>query len=362
MKQDTSNKVAALLDDMHTFVALLDLEGNILFVNNLPLQISELKLDDIRGQHFSNASWWSYDINNKALIQDGIERALQGEVINYDIEIEIRNQQRIWITFSLHGVYDSEGKIDYIVAEGIDISRQKQAYEALLKQSRKAQLGEMISIIAHQWRQPLSYISAIISGLTLEGMISGLNNKNTLDELEKINKSIQHLSTTMNQFTSFFDPNKIPKETSFKSIIERTLEVVQPILHENQVAFNFELEEDTAFMSFENEIIQVLIDLIKNANDFFIENKIEKPQLTLTQYCSDTSTILSVSDNAGGIKDDVLPKLFDPYFSTKEKESGGLGLHMSKMIIEEHCNGTISANQIKNGAQFIIKIPLRRES
>lgn len=358
MEQETAKKVSALLDDMHTFVALLDLDGRILFVNHLPLKISNLKLEDIQQMHFSDAPWWSYDINNKARIQEGINKALDGEIINYDIQIEIRDKQLIWITFSIHAVYDENQNIDYIVAEGIDISRQKEAYEALLKQTRKAQLGEMITIIAHQWRQPLSYIAAILSSLELEGTISGLNNENTLPELEKINKSIQHLSSTMTQFTSFFNPNKIAKETSFRSIIDRSLEVAKPILNDNGVRLFIEIEEDIPFFSFEEEIIQVLIDLLKNANDFFIANSIEEPELIISQYTSDSSTILSVSDNAGGIKDEVLPKLFDPYFSTKKKDSGGLGLHMSKMIIEEHCGGSISAIQIKNGAQFVIKLPI----
>ncbi len=360
MEQETAKKVSALLDDMHTFVALLDLEGHILFVNNLPLQMSQLNLNDIKGQHFSDARWWSYDINNKAHIQDCLKRALHGEVISQEIEIELHSKMRIWITFSIHAVHHEEGNNEYIVAEGIDISSQKKAHSELLRQSRKAQLGEMITIIAHQWRQPLSYISAIISSLEIEGAISGINNENTLPELEKINKSIQHLSGTMNQFTSFFDPNKMTHETSFSTIIERTLEVVKPILDQNSVRLFTELEEDVQFMSYEEEIIQVLIDLLKNANDFFISNNIAEPELVISQYCSDTSTILSISDNAGGIKDDVLPKLFDPYFTTKKKDSGGLGLHMSKMIIEEHCAGSICAIQIKNGAQFVIKLPLTK--
>ena len=353
-----SKRMNAVLDDMYTFVAVLDTTGHILFVNNTPLQVSGLSSKDVKAKKLSDTYWWAYDSKRKDEISDLIDRCIKGEIINYETQIQVFGGQLIWITFSLHPVYDSEGNIEHLVAEGVDISRQKQAYEEMLAQSRKAQMGEMISVIAHQWRQPLGVIGSVTGQIELSAELDTLDKYEIKKNMKKINETVEHLSSTMQQFTSFFNPNKKAQRTSFSSIVENSMTILGSSLQTQGININVNIMKEEHFISFEDELMQVLMDMLKNSADFFLQNKIETPFIEIEQFLKDGFICLSISDNAGGIDDEAIKHLFDPYFSTKEDEKGsGLGLHMSKMIVQDHCDGKIEVEQLDGGARFIICLP-----
>ena len=353
-----SYRMNAVLDDMHTFVAILDTQGKIVFVNNTPLQASDLKYVDVKEKRLSETYWWEYDSTRQKEISDLIDRCIEGENINCETQIQIKNAQLIWITFSLHPVYDTEGNIEHLVAEGVDISRQKEAYEEMLRQGRKAQLGEMISIIAHQWRQPLSLISSITGQVELNAELDLIDKHIIKESMNKINKTVEHLSSTMEQFTGFFDPNKKAGGTSFSNIIEQTMQILESSLRMQDIDIEIKIDKEEHFISFEDELIQVLMDILKNSADFFKENKITNASIRLEQFQNDKFISLAVSDNAGGIHNKDIAYIFDPYFSTKEDAKGsGLGLHMSKMIVQDHCNGKLEVEQLQKGTKFIISLP-----
>ena len=353
-----SNRINAVLNDMYTFVAVLDTKGNIVFVNNTPLQVSSLNYEDVESKRLSDTYWWEYDSTRRNEISDLIDRCIQGEIINCETQIQVKNSQLIWITFSLHPVYDSEGKIEHLVAEGVDISRQKEAYEEMLRQGRKAQMGEMISMIAHQWRQPLSLIGSVTGQVELNSELDLIDKQSLKKSMDKINKTVEHLSSTMQQFTSFFNPNKKAGWTSFSSIIENTMQIIESTLRTQDISIDIKIKKEEHFVSFEDELIQVLIDMLKNSADFFEENKINNALILIEQYTDEKFIHLAVSDNAGGIQNQDLEHIFDPYFSTKAEAKGsGLGLHMSKMIVQDHCAGKLEVEQLSGGVKFIISLP-----
>ena len=229
-----------------------------------------------------------------------------------------------------------------------------QKEKQLLQQSRLAQMGEMLSMIAHQWRQPLSAISATSASLILKSQLDRLDNKSAEELGKKISDYAQHLSSTIDDFRNFFKPNKESKKTTYKELITSVLNIVETSIKNNNIVLNQKLQNEIQFYTYQNELKQVILNFIKNAEDILKEKKIQNPTIIIE---TDGYT-LRVKDNAGGVPNKIIDKVFDPYFSTKTQKNGtGLGLYMSKTIIEGHCGGKLSVYNDDEGAVFEIELP-----
>jgi signal transduction histidine kinase len=223
----------------------------------------------------------------------------------------------------------------------------------MLHQSRLAQMGEMISMIAHQWRQPLSAISGTSSALALKSKLNKLDKDTTIELADKITSYSHHLSSTIDDFREFFKTNKEKRDTTFKDLIDEVLKIIEISIDNKNIELIVDTMSDRNLHTYPNEVKQVILNLIKNAEDILIENNITNGQITIKS----NRKILEISDNGGGIPEEIISKIFDPYFSTKIKKDGtGLGLYMSKIIIEEHCGGTLSVSNDEKGAVFKIDL------
>ncbi|MEA2100459.1 MAG: ATP-binding protein, partial [Campylobacterota bacterium] len=245
----------------------------------------------------------------------------------------------------------------------------KDAY--LLQQSRLAQMGEMLSMIAHQWRQPLASISTaqINMQLVLDLEKYDLNDKNEQkkfldyfeDKLTKIGLYTKNLSQIITDFSDFYKPNKKSEILLFDEIVQKAYKMVADTIKSNSIKVNIDLNANYKIKVHENELIQVVLNLINNAREQLLQNNIKNPMIKIQSYISDDDVCLEVGDNAGGINEKIIDKLFDPYFSTKlEKNGTGLGLYLSKIIIKEYHHGSIYAKNSKNGAIFTIRIKTYR--
>jgi two-component system, NtrC family, C4-dicarboxylate transport sensor histidine kinase DctB len=220
-----------------------------------------------------------------------------------------------------------------------------------------AQMGEMLSMIAHQWRQPLAAISSTASAVELKAVLGQTKNEELIHSVQNISEYVQHLSSTIDDFREFFKDNKSVVETSYQEIVGSVLNIVQIALESKGIEIEVSYGFDEHFKTFPNKLKQVVLNLVKNAEDVLLEKEIQKPKILIKTYKQDGEYILSVSDNATGITTDVLPFIFDPYFTTKEKKDGtGLGLYMSKTIIEEHCKGRLEVHNTQDGATFTIAL------
>ena len=239
------------------------------------------------------------------------------------------------------------------VASQIEQLRQKD--KQLIRQSHQAQMGEMLSMIAHQWRQPLTAIGAVSAGLELKARLNQLDNDTTYRKAKDISNHVHHLSTTINDFKNFFKPDKVPKETNYDELVESVLGIVHiSILNQNILLYQ-ELNSHDSFNTYPNEVKQVILNLIKNAEDVLVEKKIKNPYIKISTYKKGDKNILEVSDNGSGVQKEIIEDIFDPYFSTKSEKNGtGLGLYMSKIIIEDHCKGKLSVTNSQEGAVFAI--------
>ena len=229
--------------------------------------------------------------------------------------------------------------------------------EMLNQQSRLAQMGEMISMIAHQWRQPLSAISSTAGVMKLDIMMGNYNKKFFEKSLDKISDYSQHLSSTIDDFRGFFKDNKEQTKIRLEDIIESSLEIIGAALNNDNIKLVKNYECNEMFNSYPNELKQVVLNLIKNAEDALIEHNIENPIIYLKTYKINKSYFLEIGDNAGGVPKDIVDNIFMPYFSTKKNKDGtGLGLYMSKTIIEDHCKGKLSVTNSDKGAVFTIEL------
>jgi len=226
-----------------------------------------------------------------------------------------------------------------------------------IRQSRQAQMGEMLSMIAHQWRQPLTAISATSSLIEIKARMGNLDPEVVLKGVKSISSYAQHLSTTINDFRDFSKSNKELKETSYAELVKSVLGLIENAILGKNIQVYQALDEQEKFVSYPNELKQVILNLIKNAEDVLLEKKIKNPFIKLAAYRTEDKYILEVSDNGGGIPEEIVENIFDLYFSTKQERNGtGLGLYMSKVIIDEHCGGELSVENIENGALFRIAL------
>jgi signal transduction histidine kinase len=229
----------------------------------------------------------------------------------------------------------------------------------LFKQSRQAIMGEMIGMIAHQWKQPLSSMNIALNSIEIAKQFDTLTDDMLESNIEKMKKTIEFLVQTMDQFRNFFKEDKEKKEIAIINIIEEAISYIEHQLTVKNISVNIECTTKREVKVFANELVQVFMNIINNSKDAFLSNKIENAQVDIRCYDNDEEMIIEIEDNAGGIPDDILKELFNPYFSTKGNEGTGLGLYMSKIIVEDHSNGKIDArNSDRGGAIFVIKLPL----
>jgi len=239
-----------------------------------------------------------------------------------------------------------------------EVNKNRKKDQQLLEQSRLAQMGEMLSMIAHQWRQPLAAISSTSSALELKANLGKADKELVIKNAQNISKYAQHLSTTIDDFRDFFKPNKELSLVTYCELIKSVLSILEVSLESKNISLVKECNCSERFNTHSNEIKQVILNLIKNAEDILVEKGIDKPYVKLRTYTLNNNHILEISDNGGGIPKDIKDKIFDPYFSTKlDKNGTGLGLYMSKIIIEEHCGGELNVSNNEDGALFQVVIP-----
>jgi signal transduction histidine kinase len=238
-----------------------------------------------------------------------------------------------------------------------EVVKNRQKDYLLIQQSRQAAMGEMIGNIAHQWRQPLTTVSLLVQNLS-ETFQHGHFNQEFLDQtIEHATRVIQYMSQTIDDFRNFFKPDKDKTEFSLQEAIQKAISFVEPSMKYHEIEISVEADDGITVIGYPNEFAQVLLNILSNAKDVFLDRKVAKPHITIKACRRKNRTVVTVSDNGGGIHEEILDRIFEPYFTTKELGKGtGVGLYMSKTIVEKHMEGRLSARNIKEGAEFKIEI------
>ncbi|MCD4668656.1 MAG: GHKL domain-containing protein [Sulfurimonas sp.] len=273
----------------------------------------------------------------------------QNKLQNFNLELEVKVKQK---TVELEELNESlevkvKNKIKELIAKD----------ELLNIQSKQAVMGEMISMIAHQWRQPLSNITLQISNLHIKRLLGEEVSVQESDKmLSEISDTIVYLSDTIDDFKTYFRPNKEKDSVEIHELLQRAINFTMPRAKDIDVKIINDKQSDIVANIYINELIQVILNLINNALDAIVEFEIKNAKIFVYAKENEDSISLFVEDNANGISKENLPRIFEPYFSTKGKNGTGLGLYMSQMLIRKQFQGEIRVESSTNGTIFEVEI------
>ena len=358
-------------------------------VNESTLKILKYNENELIGKQIFEISPYKQpnsDIS-KTLSNRMIKKTLLNGVTSFEWVFIDGGGNKVWVEIVLTSIEIEDAKVIHMVIRDInnrkvleqkledlnsnleekvknEIKKNEINTQQLIQQSRHAQMGEMISMIAHQWRQPLAAISATTNNLLIKIIINeNIDKKVFEDELKLITDYSQHLSSTIDDFRNFFKTNKKKNKFDLELIIIKSLNIIKTSLESNNISLNTNFNSPITLYSYSNELQQVILNILKNAEDILLEKDIKDKNISISTYKKDKKTaIIRIHDNAGGIHKSIINKIFDPYFSTKNKKDGtGLGLYMSKIIINDHCEGNLKVMNDSSGAIFIIELPINQE-
>jgi signal transduction histidine kinase len=240
----------------------------------------------------------------------------------------------------------------------IEIEKNREKEQLLVQKSKFIALGEMISNIAHQWRQPLSELSSILMYIKFKYSIKSLDEKTMNQKLLEADNVLEFMSQTIDDFRNFFMPKKEKEEFLLYKIIDVVINIVSSTLKNYDIKLEIDVDKEIVLKTYLNEYEQVLLNIINNAKDVLIEKKVKNPYIKIKAYAEEDGIVLTIEDNGGGILIEPKGKIFEPYFTTKEDSNGtGIGLYMSKIIIDKNMKGKLRVRNTVDGAKFVIFVP-----
>ena len=235
-----------------------------------------------------------------------------------------------------------------------ELARQEQL---LIRQGRLAAMGEMIGNIAHQWRQPLNTLALIVQELPRYYERSLLSPEYLASSVHRAMQVINYMSKTIDGFRNFFGPDQQKEEFKASEVLAKTVAIVESAFKELNVTIEVSALDDIVIFGRPNEFSQVILNILMNAKDALLERKVGCPKVVISLFRENGKSVLTLADNAGGVPPELIDKIFDPYFTTKAPDQGtGIGLFMSKTIIEKSMNGSLTVRNGEDGAEFRIEV------
>ncbi|MBE0497889.1 MAG: PAS domain S-box protein [Campylobacterales bacterium] len=342
-------------------VIITDEKGCIEYVNAAGVEQSGYSKEELLGK---NMNIFNSGLHTEELYQE-LWRTIKEErsVWKGTIVDKMKNGELRDCRSTIFPLFDKKGRIVNFVSFKEDITERKIKDKLFVMQTRQAQMGEILSMIAHQWRQPLATINAISGKIRMREIFQEKEESVLVEDLCKIEEQSLYLSQTISDFRDLFHPDRPKEEIRLRTIIARAADLLDHSIKAYGITLEQDGDEEVRVLTYANEVLQVLITLIRNSIDAFVENEITERRISLTAGRNEAFATISLSDNAGGIKAEALQKIFLPYFTTKAPAHGtGLGLYMSKMLIEEHCEGKIEVEvDGTSGTVFTLSLPLPKE-
>ena len=356
-------KFYALYEQTSFGISFVDKNGKFLEANS---RISKLL-------GYSNDELLKLNINDLTYPDDREENTKAiNKIINYSAdyaELDKRCVKKdgtlVWFNTVYTRLKDSTNNDNFYLASICqDITEQmklknelKNKEEMMIAQSRHAAMGNMIGLIAHQWKQPLSIIGMIVNNFKIDVELGEVEDDRYIKSFNEIENQVMYLSQTIDDFKNFFKPNKEKSFEKISNVMEHSLDLVGKSLQNNQIEVVKNYDCLTEINIFPNELMQVFINILNNSKDALLNNDIREPKIDIDIFEDEDNIYVNISDNAGGISDDVIEKIGDLYFTTKGDSGTGLGVYMSKMIIEKQLDGKLKWENYNGGALFSIVIP-----
>ena len=282
--------------------------------------------------------------------EDAIAARSQAEETSAELRREAAERRR-----AEESLKKLNAELEYRVAERTAELREKD--QILVLQSRLAAMGEMIGNIAHQWRQPLNALGLTIQQLSLVHDLGELNKEFLDHNVKSSMELIKHMSKTIDDFRNYFRPDKEKAEFKVSEAIANTVSLIEDNFKNQHINIEVVAKDDPSVFGYRNEFAQALLNILNNAGDALKEREINDPRVTIDICSKGGNAVIVITDNAGGIPEEIMGKIFDPYFTTKGPQAGtGIGLFMSKSIIEKNMGGSLVARNVADGAEFKIEV------
>jgi len=360
-------RVLSAFDRSDISILITDLSGSIGYVNPSWCKTTGYSKEELIGQNprivkSGDSSPQEYAKMWKELTS--------GRVWTSEVKNRAKDGSEFWEDSTIMPSFDSEGVIDGYIAFKLDITDKmhlreelKNQEELMISQSRHAAMGEMISMIAHQWRQPISVIAMDANNILVDIELDNVETQPLKNDVIDIIEQTKHLSQTIDDFRNFFKPNKIKDEVLVQDVYIEAYKVINKSLENNNIGVVNSFDSNTVISIYSRELLQVIINILKNAKEALEENREKNREILSTVSENNDTIVITICDNAGGVDEDIQEHIFEPYFSTKHEKNGtGLGLYMSKIIIEKHLNGTLRHSNRGDGSCFIIELPKKGSS
>lgn len=386
---------AVLLDSIADGVYGVDKDGNCMFINQTALEMLGFSADEVllknqhelfhhhkpSGEHYDVSECPIYNTVNDRKIRkceevfikkDGtffpvsltVAPTSDGDAVavfrdisfikeyELNLELEVENKTKELHTLNIN--------LEEKVVQEVEKNRQKDVL--LQHQSRLAAIGEMMGNIAHQWRQPLSAITSSVSGLKLKHEYGILEPQDIIEANDCVMHNAEFLSHTIDNFRNFFRKDQPKRKFFVIDAINDTISIIKASYDSHFIKIDTKLDASIYYYGSDNLLSQVILNILANSKDAFIQNNIENKRVSIFLIEENNNIKITITDNAGGISEDIKDKIFDPYFTTKHQSQGtGLGLYMSSQIIHNHFHGKIFEQNIENeesfGASFVIEFP-----
>ncbi len=238
-----------------------------------------------------------------------------------------------------------------------EITNRSNQEKLLVQQSKLAAMGNMLGNIAHQWRQPISEINAILMEVEATARFDTLKTDFLLKSISSCSDVTEHMSSTIGDFQNFFQPSKEKEYFNVHEVCLSAISIINASLKFHNIELKFNINQNSEVYGYPREFAHAILNILSNSKDVLVERKIENPNIILSIKTGKQFTIIRIEDNAGGIKEENIDKIFEPYFTTKHATQGtGIGLYMTKMIIENNMNGFVNVENSQEGALFTIKL------
>lgn len=361
-------ELQAVFDMAANGISILDHNGMFLYANKFFQDMMGYTMEELYTESCISLSSPEYAAASETAVQKAIKYGSiqnfrkvcitkSGEHLNASMSLSYLKSRNEIVMITSDITQDIKYQDELKKQVEIEVAKRTEQYEIMCHQSRLAAMGEMIDSIAHQWRQPLNGLGLIVQGLR---HISDNNmlNKEMLEEIEnEIMEKISYMSQTIDDFSSFFRISKKKESFDVLNSIEDAIRLIDLQLKANAIDIKIILENGAPrnVVGFPNEFKQVIMNIVHNAMTAIVSNNETEGLIQIELTFNSEKLHIYISDNGGGINESNLDKIFDPYFTTRENGSG-IGLYMSKVIIEHHMQGFLTVQNHNNGTKFCIDL------
>jgi len=374
----TKQKSDDMILNEYVISAHFDLNGNYINVSDAFLYITSYSKENIIGKTYDSI----LAKNNNIIEFNEIKKAISAQnYFSHKVAFVKKDSSLLWVDAKIQPVHNKYGDTVGYTALMFDITQElllrdknitlsnevssakseiQQKDKILAEQTKLAVMAETLQLISHEWRQPLNVISIKAQKMELDlSFGNDISQEEMIENLLQIKQKADELSQTIEEFQSFIKLKDSKVLTSPKEIITKAVTIFSNSSDTHNIDFIKDIKSDIQISTYKNELATILVNILTNAKEAILRNNIKNGVIKLKEYVLNNNLVFEISDNGGGIQEDIMDKIFEPYFSTKDEKHGvGLGLYSCKIVVETHLNGSIEAKNHSSGATIKISLPI----